>query len=74
MVKQYLGSDAAGPWLLVVDNADDMEMVSGGPDKPGIVDYLPQSEYGLVLLTTRSTEVAEAVPESDVVELKDMDR
>jgi hypothetical protein len=65
--------DKAGPWLLVVDNADDLALVLGGQDKPGIVNYLPQSEHGIVLLTTRSAEVAEAVAGADVFELGDMD-
>jgi len=72
-VRQHLSSDKAGPWLLVVDNSDDKTLVLGGSDKLGITDYLPQSEHGLILFTTRSAEVAEAVAESDVVELGDMD-
>jgi len=56
-----------------VDNADDLALVLGGPYTPGIVDYLPQSEHGVVLLTIRSAEVAESVVGVNVVELGDMD-
>lgn len=72
-VQQYLSSDKAGLWLLIVDNADDIDMVLGGSDKPGVIDFLPQGQHGLVLFTTRSAEVAEAVVEGDVVELGGMD-
>jgi MoxR-like ATPase len=41
-VRQYLSSDAAGRWLLVIDNADDAELVCGGPGTPeGLDSYLP---------------------------------
>ncbi len=72
-VRQYLSSEAAGPWLLIVDNADDMGMFFGSSDTPGgIIEYLPESEGGLTLFTTRSREVAVAVAGNDVVELHEM--
>jgi len=74
VVRQYLSSDKAGPWLLIVDNADDNELVLGGFKKPGLVDYLPQSEHGLILVTTRSQEVAERVTNGNIVELGDMNK
>lgn len=49
-VKEYLESPAAGKWLLIVDNADDTEILQEGE---GIVEYLPQSDDGLILFTTR---------------------
>ncbi|KAL8376638.1 hypothetical protein RB595_007648 [Gaeumannomyces hyphopodioides] len=73
-VRRYLSSEAAGPWLLIVDNADDADLLFGSPDMPsGLADYLPESEDGLVLFTTRSREVAVSVAGSDVVELFEMD-
>jgi len=74
-IQRYLSSEKAGPWLLVVDNADDIDMIVGAAGRSsGLIDYLPQSENGRILFTTRSAEVAESVAESDVVELQDMDR
>jgi hypothetical protein len=35
LVRRHLSSDAAGPWLLILDNADDMEMVRN------VTQYLP---------------------------------
>ncbi|KAK1762400.1 hypothetical protein QBC33DRAFT_623724 [Phialemonium atrogriseum] len=73
-VRQYLSSEAAGPWLLVVDNADDTAVLFGEPDTPGgISKYLPKSEEGLTLFTTRSRDVAGRVAGSDVVDLVRMD-
>ena len=48
-----------------MDNADDKDMVVGGTKGPGIIEYFPQSEYSVILLTTRSTEVAESVAENE---------
>jgi hypothetical protein len=78
-VRRYLSSAVAGPWLLVVDNADDMDMlfgssdVGGGDARGGINHSLPESEKGVILFTTRSREVAVSVAGSDVVELHEMD-
>ncbi|KAI1118919.1 hypothetical protein F5Y14DRAFT_438398 [Nemania sp. NC0429] len=58
-VRQYLESEKAGKWLLIVDNADDMEILFGSSNNSGgIHDYLPQNDNGLVLFTTRSREAA----------------
>jgi hypothetical protein len=73
-VRRYLSSEAAGPWLLVVDNADDRDILFGSADMPGgISEYLPESDDGLTLFTTRSREVAVSVARSDVIELHAMD-
>jgi tetratricopeptide (TPR) repeat protein len=73
-VRRHLSSERAGPWLLVLDNADDLDVLFKSSGKPGgIVEYLPESEDGLILFTTRSREVAVSVAGSDVVELHEMD-
>ncbi|KAI0537281.1 hypothetical protein GGR58DRAFT_527494 [Xylaria digitata] len=72
-VRRYLESERAGKWLLVVDNADDTEIVFGSSNMPGgIYKYLPESDNGLTLFTTRSREVAVAVAGSEVVDLHNM--
>ena len=74
-VRRYLSSEGAGPWLLVVDNADDRDVLFGSVDMPGgISEYLPESDDGVTLFTTRSREVAVSVTGSDVIELREMDR
>ncbi|KAH7184061.1 hypothetical protein DER44DRAFT_710231 [Fusarium oxysporum] len=74
LVCQYLSSDKAGKWLLIVDNADDQELILGFAEKSGLEEYLPQSEDGIVLLTTRSRHVAVEFAQSDVIDTEQMDQ
>ena len=73
-VRRYLNSGSAGKWLLVVDNADDQEVLFGvSGELGGVTGYLPESENGLTLFTTRSREVAVSLAGSDVIEIQEMD-
>ena len=73
LVHSYLCSEKAGKWLLIVDNADDMEVVIQSKGKHGIHKYLPNSESGRVVFTTRSREVAVGVAAgSDIIDLQEM--
>ncbi|KAJ9134825.1 Kinesin light chain 1 [Coniochaeta hoffmannii] len=66
-VQQYLSLEAAGRWLLVVDNADDAELMCGSFSAPqGLDSYLPQSENGRIVFTTRSRDIAVRVAEETV--------
>jgi len=58
----------------VVDNADDMDLLFGPSRRDGINQYIPTSDDGLVLFTTRSREVAVSCARSDVVDLHSMDQ
>ncbi|KAL8924084.1 MAG: hypothetical protein Q9208_004221 [Pyrenodesmia sp. 3 TL-2023] len=74
-VRRYLESDVAGKWLLIIDNADDEEILFGeSSDSGGLTDYLPQSEYGLTLFTTRHREIAVSLARNEVVEVHEMDQ
>ena len=58
LVKEWFESDASGQWLLIVDNVDDTELLY--PSKPRCIryaDYLPRSQAGSILLTTRNGKV-----------------
>ena len=74
LVRQYLSAEAAGQWLLIVDNADDMDLLFGTEQSRGIADYLPRSESGLILFTTRYQEMAVSLADSDIIEVEEMDR
>jgi tetratricopeptide (TPR) repeat protein len=74
LVKQYLSSGRARRWLLVVDNVDDPNLLFGSDQSGGIVDYLPESEGGVTVYTTRTLEVAVSLTRGDVLELGAMDR
>lgn len=54
LVKDELSRDEIGSWLLIIDNADDPDIVFGKED---IRDYLPISQQGSILFTTRHHEV-----------------
>ena len=69
LVREWLSTERAGKWLLVVDNADDLGVLFGSGEAKGIVDYLPQSEEGVTVYTTRTFEVAVSLSGSDVLEL-----
>jgi tetratricopeptide (TPR) repeat protein len=73
LVRRYLNSGMAGKWLLIVDNADNQELIFGAANKPGIEAYLPESDNGIVLLTTRSGQVGVDFAGSDVIEVEQMD-
>ncbi|KAF3390263.1 Nephrocystin-3 [Penicillium rolfsii] len=67
MVNRQLSSDEAGKWLFIVDNADDLDLLSDELDQ-----YFPASKSGVILLTTRSREVAMSFAGRDIVELQKM--
>ncbi|KAJ1323000.1 FxSxx-COOH system tetratricopeptide repeat protein [Microdochium nivale] len=69
-IQRYLSFDETGRWLLVIDNADDTELVL---DSEGFLESIPDSETGRVLFTTRSLDVGLSVAETDIVELHEMD-
>jgi tetratricopeptide (TPR) repeat protein len=65
LIKTFLSQESAGRWLLIIDNADDVEMLYGRADEsnessgsPALADYLPFSRKGSILFTTRNQEAA----------------
>ncbi|KAM0542622.1 hypothetical protein ACHAPJ_012701 [Fusarium lateritium] len=53
LVQSALSHEDVGPWLLIVDNADDPELMFG---LGGLAYYLPRSIKGSILFTTRTRE------------------
>ena len=72
VVRRHLGTTSASKWLLIVDNADDMGILEGTETAAGLLEYLPESDLGLTIFTTRSYEVAQSLVGSDVVEVERM--
>lgn len=73
LVRLHLSSDRAGNWLLILDNADNKDILYGHSERPvGIYNSLPHSDKGRILITTRSREVAVEFAQRDVVELPAM--
>ncbi|KAJ3332285.1 hypothetical protein HDU93_009184, partial [Gonapodya sp. JEL0774] len=67
IVQQHLSGGKSGAWFLIVDNADDMDCMTD------ITPFLPQSENGRTLFTTRFQQVAVELAENDVFDLQEMD-
>ncbi|KAF4152330.1 hypothetical protein CNMCM6069_002267 [Aspergillus lentulus] len=73
-VKIFLSQGPAGKWLLIFDNADDMEMwTKGSVSAPPLKDILPQSEDGHILFTTRNRKLAVKLASPNVLPITEMD-
>src|SRR4051794_9935808 len=72
-VKTALSEESIGSWLLVIDNADDVELLFG---KDGLSDHLPSSRKGSILFTTRNHKAAVrlGVPKRNIIAVAEMDR
>ncbi|KAG8530142.1 uncharacterized protein KY384_005625 [Bacidia gigantensis] len=73
LFQNHLSTASACKWLLIVDNADDGDIVFGKKgESNGVIDYLPKSENGLTLFTTRNRGMAVDLAGSDIVEIHEM--
>lgn len=68
LVKHYLSQDISGQWLLVVDNIDDMEIWNNE-----LKGWLPSSQRGYIVCTTRNRKVAVEIVAANVIEVLEMD-
>lgn len=73
-VNAYLSHERSGKWLLIFDNADDMEMwTKSSETSPALKSLLPQNETGHILFTSRNRKLAVKLALSNVVQIPDMD-
>ncbi|KAI1839817.1 hypothetical protein JX266_013975, partial [Neoarthrinium moseri] len=73
LVRDALSQDTAGVWLLIVDNLDDVDLLSPIAKYP-LQRYFPRSGKGSILFTTRNHEVATKldIPARDVLRVTEM--
>ena len=76
LVKHHLSDSAVGEWLMILDNADDEDIwgrqsPSNDPESR-LVDFLPRTASGSILITTRTRLVATYLAGKEVIELKAM--
>ncbi|KAJ5946145.1 hypothetical protein N7454_002984 [Penicillium verhagenii] len=71
-VKSYLSSGESGPWLLIIDNADDFEMWMTSSTQPALKNFLPQCHNGFILFTSRNQQLASRLVGPDVITLSQM--
>ncbi|OHE97277.1 hypothetical protein CORC01_07332 [Colletotrichum orchidophilum] len=70
-------SERTDPWLLIIDNADDINVIfrqptDSEPISPALIDYIPSSLYGSTILTTRNRRVAVKQAASNIISLEIM--
>jgi len=70
VIRRYLESKESGNWVLIIDNADDMQAVPW----TWVQGRLSDLAHGRILITTRSKDVALTVTDDNVVELKGMEK
>ena len=77
LVQAHLSKESAGQWLLVFDNADDIDMWTA---KPGteqtsdhLIDYLPRNRQGCIIFTTRDRKTAIKLAQQNIIEVPEMD-
>ncbi|KGO76027.1 Acyl transferase/acyl hydrolase/lysophospholipase [Penicillium italicum] len=75
LIKDHLSKPSTGRWLLIFDNADDIDMWIGSKNLTtgGLKDYLPSSDQGAIVFTTRSYKVAQYLAATDVIQIPEMD-
>jgi folate-binding Fe-S cluster repair protein YgfZ len=77
LVQAYLSKEHAGRWLLVFDNADEMDMWISGPRLEqgacGLIDYLPKSNQGCIIFTSRDRKTAVKLAQQNILEVLEMD-
>ncbi|KAM3072468.1 hypothetical protein ACMFMG_009268 [Clarireedia jacksonii] len=74
LVQGYLSKESAGRWLLVFDNADDVNMwiTVSGSGSGRLIDCLPRSEQGCIVFTTRDRKTAVKLAHQNIVEVPEM--
>jgi tetratricopeptide (TPR) repeat protein len=77
LVQGYLSKESTGRWLLVFDNADDINMwIAQSETRPGsgrLIDYLPRCEQGCIVFTTRDRKTAVKLAHQNIVDVPEMD-
>ncbi|PGG95771.1 hypothetical protein GX51_08124 [Blastomyces parvus] len=80
LVQLRLDEETSGRWLLVFDNADDIEMWMEKASDAGNsgncgrrIDYLPKSKHGSILFTTRNLKAATKLAGNNFVLVGEMD-
>jgi hypothetical protein len=75
LLQTHLSGGSVGKWLLVFDNADDIGMwvdkLEG--ESRRLLDYLPKSDRGSIVFTTRNKRAAVALAGASLVQLSEMD-
>ena len=74
-MQDHLSNESTGQWLLVFDNADDIDMWIGKSEQGSgrLIEYLPRSKQGSIIFTTRDRKAAVKLAHQNIVEVPEMD-
>lgn len=76
LVKNRLSNPSSGKWILILDNADDESIwtrsLSASVGRTALIEYLPRTTNGSILITTQSRRVALDLAGKEVIDLKAM--
>lgn len=67
-IFRYLSLESAGRWLLILDGLDDVEFW-----RSELEEYLPKSQQGRIICTTRSRNIVDEIDASTIVQLEKLD-
>ena len=77
LVQDTLSQESAGQWLLILDNADDVDMwlndVDIGTRSTRLIDHLPRSNKGSIVFTTRSRKAAVKFAAANIIQIPEID-
>ena len=77
LVETYLSDETSGPWLLALDNADDINLwtspLTSEAGAKRLIDYMTRSRHGAIIWTTRDRKLATGVARENVVSVQQMD-
>ncbi|KAF6804329.1 Kinesin light chain 5, partial [Colletotrichum plurivorum] len=59
LVRDWLQREDVSPWLMIIDNADDVKMLFSKDGIETYISYLPKRNKSKILVTSRSRDAAE---------------
>ncbi|CAI0654807.1 unnamed protein product, partial [Colletotrichum noveboracense] len=59
LVRDWLQQEDVSPWLMIIDNADDVKMLLSKDANETYLSYLPKRENSKILITSRSWDAAD---------------
>jgi tetratricopeptide (TPR) repeat protein len=74
LMKTKLSDEEFGAWLIVVDNADNTGVLFDGVEGSRLIDYLPRSQRGSIIFTTRTRAAATELARDNVIALGELQR
>lgn len=79
LVFEWLKKDQISPWLMILDNNDDADMLftpqgsEDGKRGKSLVQYIPDCSHGSVLVTTRDDGAAGSLCDGSSIDIREMD-